>query len=189
MKNVGTLVLSALVAGACAAQQGPPPAELIAQQKAAMAALSVMDGTWRGTAKVMQPNGSLLEITQTERVGSMLDGTLKVIEGRGYMPDGALHFNAFGVVSYDPQARTYGFRTHAQGRQGDFPFEARADGFSWSIKAGPAIIRYNAVIKDGAWNQIGERVVEGQPPMRIFEMSLRKVGATDWPAQGSVPPK
>ena len=43
-----------------------------------------MDGTWRGPAWTLLPSGEKHELTQTERVGSMLDGSIKVIEGRGY---------------------------------------------------------------------------------------------------------
>ena len=57
----------------------PRSAELMAAQSKAMAPLAIFDGTWRGLATITLPDGKTLQITQTERVGSMLGGTLKVI--------------------------------------------------------------------------------------------------------------
>jgi hypothetical protein len=78
------LTLASLVFG----QQRPNPATAMAAQREAMAAIAFMDGTWRGTAWTLLPTGGKHEITQTERVGSFLDGKVKVIEGRGYEADG-----------------------------------------------------------------------------------------------------
>lgn len=166
----------------------PRSAELMAAQSKAMAPLAIFDGTWRGPATITLPDGNTLQLTQTERVGSMLGGTLKVIEGRGYLPDGAVGFNAFAVISFSPSTGKYGFRSYAQGYAGDFPLEVRPDGFTWSTPAGPgATIRYTATLKDGVWTEIGERIVEGKPPMKMFEMQLKRIGPTDWPAGGAVP--
>ncbi|MCG2593957.1 DUF1579 domain-containing protein [Ramlibacter sp. XY19] len=160
--------------------------ELTDAQRAALQPLAIFDGTWRGPAQVLRPEG-WTTITQTERVGPMLDGALRVIEGRGYGPDGKMHFNAFAVLSYDPTAKRYHFKSNAEGREGDFPLEVSPDGFAWSIQAGPARIRYVATVKDGMWHEVGERLVEGQPPLRIFEMHLKRLGSTGWPADGAVP--
>jgi len=80
--------------------------------------------------------------------------------------------------------------SHAQGRVGDFALTPTADGFSWTIPAGPTMtIRYTATIKDGTWVEVGDRIVPDQAPARFFEMTLKRVGNTDWPAAGSVAPK
>ena len=50
-------------------------------------------------------------------------------------------------------------------------------------------IRYTAVIKDGAWREVGERVMEGRPPMQFFEMNLKRLGDSAWPTAGAVGPK
>jgi hypothetical protein len=178
-----------LLPRAGSAADAPDAAALLAAQRQAIRPLAAFDGTWRGPAKVTLADGKVVEITQTERVGSFLDGSVKVIEGRGYAADGTQRFNAFAVLSYSPQTEKYNFRSYAQGYAGDFPLEVRPDGFTWSIKAGPATLRYTATVKDGVWTEIGERVVEGQPPVRTFEMTLRRIGSTDWPAAGAVPPQ
>ena len=69
---------------------------------------------------------------------------------------------------------------------GDFPLELLPDGFAWSIAAGPATIRYTATVKDGVWTEVGERIASGAPPVRIFEMILRRIGNASW-SQNSVP--
>lgn len=171
------------------AQGRPDPAPLLAAQKEAMKALASMDGIWRGTAWTIRPDGGKHEIVQTERIGPFLDGTLKVIEGRGYEADGTVAFNAFGVVSFDPAKKAYGMRSHAQGQSGDFVFTPTPDGYAWEIPAGPMTIRYTATIKDGVLHEVGDRIVPGKDPVRFFEMTLTRVGDTDWPAGGAVPMK
>jgi hypothetical protein len=185
-----SLGLCAALALAPAAGQGrPDPAPLMAAQREAMAALHAMNGVWRGTAWTLLPSGEKRSLVQTERIGPMLDGTIKVIEGRGYEADGKPSFNAFGVVSFDPATRTYRFRSHALGQWGDFAFAPTADGYTWEIPAGPMTIRYTAVIKDGTLRQVGERIVPGREPQRFFEMTLQRVGDSDWPAGGAIGPK
>jgi hypothetical protein len=80
-----------------AAQERPDPAALMAAQREAMSAFAFLDGVWRGTATHVRPSGDKHVITQTERVGPMLDGAIRVIEGRGYEPDGRTSYNAFAI--------------------------------------------------------------------------------------------
>jgi hypothetical protein len=167
------------------------PAVLIAAQREAMRPLAIMDGVWRGPASITMPSGETHTVTQTERVGPFLDGSVKVMEGRGYDADGKVAFNAFGTISYNPATRVYTMHSHAQGHVGDFvlTLTPTADGFVWEIPAGPMTIRYTAIIKDGAWREVGDRIAPGKQPVRFFEMNLKRVGDTDWPAAGAVSPK
>jgi len=50
-------------------------------------------------------------------------------------------------------------------------------------------IRYTATIKDGTWVEVGDRIFPGKEPIRFFEMSLKRIGDTTWPASGWVPAK
>jgi hypothetical protein len=158
----------------------------MASQKAAMAKFAMLDGAWRGAA-LIQERGGALNLTQTERVGPMLGGTIRVIEGRAYEADGRSSFNAFAVISYEPDRDAYDFHTYSEGRVGTFPIRLTADGFTWELAAGPAIIRYTATVTGDTWRQIGERLMPGRPPQRIFEMTLTRLGDTDWPATTPVP--
>jgi hypothetical protein len=170
-------------------QERPDPATLIAAQREAMQRLAFMDGVWRGPAWTILPSGEKHIITQTERIGPFLDGSVKVIEGRGYDPDGKVTFNAFGTISYNVATRVYTMHSYAQGNVGDFVLVPAADGYKWEIPAGPATIRYTAVIKDGAWREVGDRIVPGKEPFRFFEMNLKRVSDTNWPAGGAISPK
>jgi len=171
------------------AQTRPDPAALIAAQREGMAPLAYMDGVWRGPAWTMVPSGEKHNITQTERIGPFLDGSVKVIEGRGYDPDGKVTFNALGIISYDPDKKTYSMRSYALGRSGDFAVTPTADGYVWEIPAGPTTIRYTAVVKNGTWHEVGDHIIPGQEPARIFEMTLKRVGDSTWPGAGAISPK
>ena len=173
------LMTATLPLGAASAQEVDRQA--IATERAAIAKLDWMNGTWRGEA-VTKGRDREHRVTQTERIGNLLDGTVKVLEGKGFNADGSTGFNAFGVISFDPATNAYGFRSYAQGRAGTFPFTATASGYVWEVPAGPMTIRYTATLKDGTWNEVGDRFSPGQPPVRFFEMNLKRIGDTDWPA-------
>ncbi|MEO8359145.1 MAG: DUF1579 domain-containing protein [Vicinamibacteria bacterium] len=182
--------LASLVPASIAFTQARPnPAALIAAQQTAMQPLAFMDGVWRGQASTTLPDGSTHKVTQTERIGPLLDGSIKVIEGRGYNADGSTGFNAFAVLSYDPGAKAYHFQSWAMGQAGDFKFTPQDHGYVWEIPAGPMTIRYTATVKDGAWHEVGDRIVADKPPVRFFEMTLRRVSDSDWPAAGAIPAK
>jgi hypothetical protein len=183
------LMLTAEVAVTALGQGRQDPSALIAAQREAMQRLAFMDGVWRGPAWTILPSGEKHTITQTERIGPFLDGSVKVIEGRGYDPDGKVTFNAFGTISYNPATRVYTLHSYAQGQVGDFVLTPTADGYVWEIPAGAMTIRYTAVIKDGAWREVGDRIVPGKEPARFFEMNLKKTGDTNWPAGGAISPK
>jgi len=192
LQTVLPFLLCAFAASAAepaAPAQRPDPAALLAEQREKLEALEMIDGVWRGPARTTLPDGSVQVITQTERVGPFLDGTLKVIEGRGYDARGEVAFNALGIVSWDVARQRYSLRSYAMGHAGDFVFTPSADGFAWDIPAGPGTtLRYTATVRDGVWQETGERLVEGREPVRFFEMTLRRVGDSRWPASGAVPP-
>jgi hypothetical protein len=181
------VTLAALGAAVPAAAQYDPQATQQAQREA-MVPLQFLDGVWRGPAWTLQPNGEKRHLVQTERIGPFLQGTIRVIEGRGYLDDGRVGFNALGIVAYDAAKKTYSLRSYAMGHAGDFAFRPSADGYAWEIPAGPnTTIKYVATVRDGTLHEVGDRVVEGQPPVRIFEMTLKRVGDTAWPAGDAVP--
>jgi hypothetical protein len=189
--RLAALTLTLMLTGAAvtvAGQGRTDPATLIAAQREGLQRLSTMDGVWRGPAWTILPSGEKHTITQTERIGPFLDGSVKVIEGRGYNSDGKVTFNAFGTISYNPATHVYTLHSYAQGNVGDFVLTPTADGYVWEIPAGPVIIRYTAVIKDGAWREVGDRIMQGKEAVRFFEMNLKRVGDTNWPAGGAVSP-
>lgn len=191
MRLIASLSFAAalLVPRAEAIAQQPDTAALIAAQTEALRTFAMLDGAWRGPATVLMADGSRLTFTQTERIGPMLGGSIRMIEGRGYDDAGAVRFNALGIISFDPATRRYAFHSHALGHVGDFAFESTGEGYRWEIPLGPATIRYVATVKDGELHEVGDRIVAGRDPQRIFEMRLKRIGDVDWPAGGAIPPK
>jgi len=183
------LALLAVITTTAVAQNRPDAQALMASQKDALAKLAFMDGVWRGPAWTILPDGRKSNVTQTERIGPFLGGCVKVIEGRGYRDDGTIGFNAFGIVSYDPAKQAYAFHSYAQGQSGDFAFTPKDHGYMWEIPAGRMTLRYTATIGDSTWREVGERIIEGREPSQFFEMNLRRIGDTKWPAEGAIPMK
>ncbi len=182
-----TLAVALCVAAPVSAQQADPA--VLAAQKAALDKLAMLDGEWRGTASVFTPSGQKFSITHTERVGPMLGGTIRVVEGRSYMPNGMSPFHAFAVISYDAAGKRYTMRSYAQGHQGDFALTLTDDGFSWGMTGADGVpIRYRAVIKDGRWVETGERIVDGKP-VKYMELDVTRFADSSWPAAGAVPSK
>ena len=191
MRKLETLMGALLLATGTAMAQTPPgAADLVNAQREAMKALAAMNGAWRGEATTLLPGGERRTITQTERIGPFLGGSVKVIEGRGYDANGQVIFNSFGIVSFDPATKAYSLRSYALGRKGDFPLQPTADGYTWEVPAGPgAIVRYTATIKDNRLHEVGDRIVGGAEPVRVFEMRLERIGDTDWPERGTIAPR
>jgi hypothetical protein len=187
MRIATFLIFLALTTSADA--QMPLSAEAKQQQIDEVSKLDAMDGHWRGTAWIILPNGKREELVQTERVGPLLGGAIKVVEGRGYDDSDATKFNALGIIAYDSRKQRLMMRTYAQGNLGDFPIQLTKDGYTWEIPAGPATIRYTATVKDGTWVEFGERVLPDQAPRRFFEMKLLRLNDSEWPAAGTVPSK
>lgn len=194
--TLGTCVLAVVGVGAATARtpqkaqharQMRSPAALLKAERAAMQPLQKMAGTWRGKASMTLRSGQTHTITQTERVGPFLNGAVMVMEGRGYESDGTLSFNALGIVSWDPTSKTYTMRAYAQGHAGNFTLDVTDDGFTWTIPAGPTTMHYKATVNDGTWHEVGTRVLPNGKSVKFFEMTLQRVGDTDWPAAGAVP--
>lgn len=192
MKSVITCIAVALFAASITtparAQGRPDPAKLMEAQGEALKKFSWLDGTWRGSAWTALPNGERHELTQTERIGPLLSGSVKVIEGRGYDKSGKTVFNALGVVSYNVTSGVFNMHSNADGRSGNYVLTPTPDGYFWDVQSGPVTVRYTAVFKDGIWNEVGDLTMPGKPSQRIFEMNLKRIGDSAWPASGPVSP-
>ena len=168
------------------AQQADPAA--LAAQRGAMAELDWMNGEWVGTAEIMVRMSQTRTLRHTERIGPMLGGTIKVIEGHSYEADGSTGFNAFAILSWDDAQDRYVMRSYAQGHAGDFPLEITPTGWRWSTPARGGEIRYTTVHTDGGWTETGDFVAPGREPMRVISLTLTRRGDSDWPAAGAVAP-
>ena len=159
-----------------------------AEQRQAMQTLSWMDGEWVGEATIFMGPGAGEGHPHTERIGPMLGGSIKVIEGRSTNDDGTVAFNAFAVVSWDDASDSYVMRSYANGQAADFPLQATADGFRWSTPGRGGEVRYVTTFRDGEWVETGDFVMPGRDPMRVIELRLRRRGNTGWPAADPVIP-
>lgn len=189
MKHLKRTVLTLLLAASSAHAQQNDTHAALARQKTALAPLAFMDGVWRGPAYNIGQDGVRHEIVQTERIGPLLDGTVKLIEGRGYNPDGSVGFNALAVLSFNTHKQAYNFRSYAMGNEGDFEFTPTADGFVWKVPVGPMTIRYTAKFTGNTFNEVGDRLMPDGKTVRFFEMNLKRVSDTTWPAEKPVPMK
>ena len=178
--TVLSLALLVLTLGLTAGQPQPP------RGKKAADALKAMLGTWEGTATINLPNGETMTIRQTERVGTMLDGQIVMVEGRGYNDAGDLVFNALGVISHNPSTDAWEMRSYTGGQSGTHTFEPTDDGFVWSVDNAAGRVRYSATIDGETWTQVGELLVEGREPRKTIEMDLKRTGDCDWPAAGAI---
>ncbi|MEE9381081.1 MAG: hypothetical protein V3V03_06735 [Hyphomonadaceae bacterium] len=151
--------------------------------------LSFMFGEWEGSAHGVGRDRKPYDITQTERVGPMLDGDVTVIEGRGYAEDGSVVFNAFAIISYDEASDSWSMRSYTGGHAGTFPFELTENGFEWSLPAGPdARINYTATFQNDTWHEVGNYTPTEGEPVQVYEMTLTRLGSSDWPSRGIVEP-
>ena len=184
---VAAASMSTLLAPSSIAQVArPDSAALVAEQREAMERVAWMDGIWRGTVTSSTPGGEVT-LTQTERVGTMADGTVRLVEGRGFVEDGSLEFNAVGMIAFDARADEYVMTTSARGMTSRPWFRPTPEGFEWGFEAGPAKIRYVAVHANGVWTEEGFMAVEGQAERKFLTMRLQRLGDTDWPNAGAVP--
>lgn len=195
MKTIVSAVAVLVFAlGGCAAvPEAAPAAEAVSAEAPAEpvpeSEMSFLFGEWVGTAKGTDANQQPYEVVQTERVGPLLGGKITLIEGRGYDASGATLFNAFAVVSKNAQSGELEFRSYTGDYAGTYPFERTAEGFKWSLPAGPsAKMVYTAVVSGDSWEQVGEYVPDSGAPVKVFEMSLKRTGASSWPASGRVVP-
>lgn len=188
---LGALALAACLVCTPAAAQPMATADRLAAQRAAMAPLAWMGGSWRGHASVSERSGKI-EMTQTERVGPFLDGSVMVVEGKAFGADGAPNgFNALAVISYDADAKAYTFTSYAQGYAQAVPFTVRPDGWSWERPAGPGrTLHYSTSNAGGRWTEVGTMTGPQTPsPIEIFRADLDHVGAdAAWPAAGGLGP-
>jgi len=167
------------------------PVQWVAAQKAALAKLAYLDGEWRGTGWMIDaPGETPRHMTMTYRVGPFLDGTIRIIDIRGYLADGSYGFHAMNFISFDAQKKQYVMNARAAGRSGLFSFQVTgAQTYAWQIGSPTAGLHYESVIDNGEWIQIGRRIAPDAESLTMSDYRLRRVGPTDWPEAGALGPK
>ena len=145
--------------------------------RAAMEKLGFMVGRWRGEAW-MQRGPERVRATMTETVERKLEGVVFLVEGIGLLagdPDQRVVHHALAVVTFDPQAGTYGLRSYiASGQFGDFALTLIPGGVMWTREVPGGRVRNTALIGNGEWNEVGEFSRDGTTWVQIMDIKLRK---------------
>lgn len=164
------------------------PPERLARMREVMGMMKGFNGTWRGRSLARIPNAPVRDLTATYRVGEMLGGTVRVGEGRSFGPDGAVALNGFTVVQHDPATGRTSLRLQYGGRIYDHALTVVPDGYDFIIRPpGENMeLRYKVRVVNGVWTEEGVRHAPGVEPMPYFNMELRRVGDSDWPAAGAI---
>ena len=151
-----------------------------AEHRAAMEQLAFMVGRWRGEAW-MQRGAERVQTTMTETVERKLGGVVLEVEGLGVLAAAdtaqsrTVH-HALAVISFDPQAKSYGLRSYiASGQYGDFALTLIPGGVSWSREVPGGRVRNTAKIGDDIWHEVGEFSRDGVNWIQIMEIHLRRV--------------
>lgn len=186
-RTFASLTALALMAAPAMAQDARDVAKvqpLLDAERAAMNRLVDFDGVYAGPWRTFKPDGSISsQGTTVHRVGPFLGGTVKVMEGRNYSEQGAITFNGMIVLTFDPDAKTYLLHIYAGGHAFDTKPVWTPTGYYFEV-AGPdgkGVRRVIITISPTQWaEQVYDRV-EGRPPAKVFEMTLPRVGESDWP--------
>jgi hypothetical protein len=164
----------------------PQPSKRFIAQQEAMKELAFLDGEWRGSSKVLRKDG-WAPMVQTERVGTMLDGTVRMIEAKGYESDGRLSFDVLRIISYEPETKTYAMRSYQSGRTRDHELSLTDNGFAWESESGNgAMVRYEASVKNGAWTETATRMPSRGEPETYVEVKMKRLRSSGWPQAGGM---
>jgi hypothetical protein len=142
-----------------------------------LAPFAFMVGQWAGPAWLMTPDGERQPLHQTERVQPMLGGTILLIEGTGREggPEGAIVFQAVGILSYDADADQYYLDAFRDGRHVRAEMTSVAHGAEWGFDVGGRQIRNVMRLEDGRWYETSDVVLENGSSFRVVEFTLERV--------------
>jgi hypothetical protein len=146
-------------------------------QREAMKKLGFLVGKWAGEACLLRGPAESVELLQTEEAQYKLDGLIVLIEGVGRTKSGGQPLlQAFGIISYEDESRTYRLRAFNDGRflETQMKLLEEGKGMSWGFALGE--IRTNSVLRineRGEWTELAEISIGSQPPKRLLELTVR----------------
>lgn len=172
------VTLPLLLLGESATAQAPPNA---AAGREAMKKLSKMIGYWEGDATVTLGPNQVHKVRQYEHVQSKLDGNLLLIEGtgreKGTNGPGKTVFQAMAICNFDPISKSYKFHAFRDnGMSTIATAEVTDTGLIWGFEDGRGgKVRYTITLSEDTWSELGEYLIDGQPPRKIFEMKVKRI--------------
>jgi hypothetical protein len=147
-------------------------------QRTAMRKLEFLAGMWTGEARITRGAGETTELVQTEAASYKLDGLILVIEGITRAKSSvAPVMQAFGVISYEDETKTYRMRAFNDGRflETNVKLLEEGKGMTWGFVLGEiktkSVMRINE--KD-EWTELHEIIIGSQPPKRLMEIAVRR---------------
>jgi hypothetical protein len=146
-------------------------------QREAMKKLGFLVGKWGGEACLLRGPAESVELLQTEEAQYRLDGLIVVIEGVGRTKSGGQPLlQAFGIISYEDESRTYRLRAFNDGRfvETQMKLLEEGKGMTWGFALGE--IRTNSVLRineRGEWTELAEISIGSQPPKKLLELTVR----------------
>jgi len=149
----------------------------LATQREAMKRLGFLVGKWAGEARLLRGPTESVELVQTEEAQYKLDGLIVVFEGVGRTKsDSQPLLQAFGIISYDDESRTYRLRAFNDGRflETQLKLLEEGKGMTWGFALGE--ITTNSVLRineRGEWTEFAEISIGSQPPKKLLELTVR----------------
>ena len=146
-------------------------------QRSAMGKLEFLVGKWSGEARLLRGPDKWVDLHQSEEAQYKLDGLILTIEGVGRAKtDGQTVLQAFAIISYDDESRTYRMRAFNDGRflETDVKLLEEGMGMTWGFTLGE--IRTHSVLRineRNEWTELAEIEIGSQPPRKLLELTVR----------------
>ena len=146
-------------------------------QRSAMGKLEFLVGKWSGEARLLRGPDKWVDLHQSEEAQYKLDGLILIIEGVGRAKtDGQTVLQAFAIISYDDESRTYQMRAFNDGRflETNVKLLEGAMGMTWGFTLGE--IRTHSVLRineSNEWTELAEIEIGSQPPRKLWELTVR----------------
>ena len=146
------------------------------KERAAMAPLARLVGTWEGTATAVIGPGHTEQATQHEQVDFGSGKTVLVVRGTGRLKDGKVIHDATALIWYDAAAQKLRMRAHRmEGISVEPDIDLKGDTLVWGFNVPGGRIRFTIAFNDSTWHEVGHFLREGAPPVQTIEMRLKKV--------------
>lgn len=169
-----TLSLTVFLAGTINAQDN----STVCREQ--MNALSHLSGKWRGDARIVQPGGVVVNVTQEETIEYKLDGLVLQVEGVGRNKNepASISFHALAFINFNASKNSYEIKSYLKdGKQTDAYFKVvEANRYDWGFDVPGGKIVYHIIIDPAnhQWNEKGEFSRDGAQWYPFFEMNLTK---------------
>lgn len=147
------------------------------RERAAIAPLAKLAGTWEGEASAMVGAGEMHAALQREEVALGAGGTVLIIRGTGRLKeDNRVVHDAAAMIWFDASANRMRMRAHRmEGISVEPDIEVRPDTIVWGFAMNGGRVRYTLSFSDTDWHEVGHFLRDGMPPVLIMEMRLKKL--------------